>query len=53
MKNVDELQKGNGVFVVFTPVYCSVWVNVAFKEDGGKGESVVAVDEVVVYVVDF
>ena len=52
MKDMDELETGNGVFVVFAPVYGSIWVDVAFRENGGEGKTVVAVDEVMVYVVD-
>ena len=52
VKNVDELKNGNGVFIVFTPVYNSIWVNIAFWKHGGEGEPVVAVDEIVMYIVD-
>jgi hypothetical protein len=40
------------VFVVLPPVNGSVGVDVAFREDGCEGKSVVAVDEVMMYVVD-
>ena len=40
------------MLVVFLEVDCCVRVNVAFRKHGGESESVVAVNEVVIYVID-
>jgi hypothetical protein len=40
------------MFVVLPPVNCGVGVNIALRENGGESKSVVAVDEVVMYVIN-
>ena len=40
------------MFVILPPVNGSVRVDVAFRENGGESKSVVAVDEVVMYIVN-
>jgi len=52
MEDVDELKASNRLSVVLSPVDSGVGVDVAFWENGGEGETVVAINEVVVYVVD-
>ena len=52
MKDMDELETGNGVLVVFAPVYGSVWVDITFRENCGEGKTVIAVDKVMMHVVN-